>query len=291
VEHIRDELSGKAALSFCKQSANIEFLDEKRESTLKSLVITDPSSIHNGAWELHEPHTSQWLTRCPDYKDWIHGTTSLIWLYGIPGSGKTVLASFVIEDVKKLAKSSPGMGWAYYYFYFRREKDEVPHFLCWIINQLCRQSKQIPPEVLELHRHGGELSTESLLIALSAVLRDFQRVYLVLDALDESTNRRRLLDVLVKLPVNADFAKLQILAASREEPDIERALGPISTVISLNQNQWVENDIRLYIESCLCEDRKLRRWPEALRSEIEAALVKGAKGMYVLIEGTGREAL
>jgi Cdc6-like AAA superfamily ATPase len=242
-------------------------------------VITDPSSNHNGAWSLREPNTGKWLIRSPDYVDWMKGSTSFLWLYGIPGSGKTILASFVVEDVKEFCKSTALNGWAYYYFYFRREKDEVPHFLCWVINQLCRQSKYIPPEVQELHRHGGEPGTASLLIALSAVLTGFQQVYLILDALDESTNRPQLLDVLIKLSSDANFAKLRILATSRKEQDIERALRGISTVISLNQNQWVDNDIRFYIQSRLREDRKLSRWPEALRSEIEVALVKGAMGM------------
>lgn len=207
------------------------------------------------------------------------GLTNFLWLYGIPGSGKTILASFVVEDVKEICKSTALNGWAYYYFYFRREKDEVPHFLCWVINQLCRQSKYIPPEVQELHHHGDQPGTSSLLIALSAVLKGFQQVYLILDALDESTNRPQLLDILIKLSSDANFAKIQILATSRKEQDIERALRGISTVISLNQNQQVDDDIRFYIQNRLREDRKLSRWPEALRSEIEVALVKGAMGM------------
>ena len=243
----------------------------------------DPSSNHNEAWGLREPHTGRWLTRSPDYDDWVRGSTNLLWLHGIPGSGKTILASFVVEETRGLCKSTSlnGIGHAYYYFYYRREKDEVPNFLRWVINQLCRQSANIPTEVHQLHRDGGQPSIASLLMALFAVLREFQRVYLVLDALDESTNRKDLLDVLIKISSDANFAKLRILATSRRELDIERALGDISIVISLTHNQWVDDDIRLYVQNHLREDRKLSRWPEALRTEIETSLVRGAKGMYV----------
>jgi hypothetical protein len=48
------------------------------------------------------------------------------------------------------------------------------------------------------------------------------------------------------------------------------------------QNPRVDEDIRLYIQNQLCEDRKFSHWPKSLRAEIETALVKGAKGMYVL---------
>ncbi|KAH0553118.1 hypothetical protein GP486_006694 [Trichoglossum hirsutum] len=259
--------------------------DEQHERILKWLIATDPSSNHVAACNLHEPHTGTWLTRSPDYKRWMEGSIRFLWLHGIPGSGKTVLTSFIIEEVKKFCSSSTSnnSAWAYYYFYFKREKDEAPQFLRWVINQLCRQSKYIPMEVRRLYSDGCEPTTESLLVALAAVLKRFQRVYLLLDALDESSNRPSLLDVLVNISstsVGNCFQKLTILAASRKELDIERALKNISTDISL-QNCWVDEDICLYIQNHIREDRKLNRWPEALRADIEAALAKGAQGMDV----------
>jgi Cdc6-like AAA superfamily ATPase len=246
-------------------------------------VATDPSPNHNRACDLHEPQTGTWLISSPEYEDWANGSTRFLWLHGIPGSGKTVLASFVVENVKQFCKTSAlhDTALAYYYFYFRRERDEASHLLRWVIAQLCRQSKCIPNQVRELYDAGVEPTTASLVTALSIVVRCFNRVYLVLDALDESSNRPNLLHVLLQVAGDADFEKIRLLALSRKETDIERVLERISMNISL-QNPRVDEDIRLYIQNQLCEDRKFSHWPKSLRAEIETALVKGAKGMYVL---------
>jgi hypothetical protein len=151
-----------------------------------------------------------------------------------------------------------------------------------VINQLCRQSSNISAKVRELHHDGDEPTVASLLVALSDVLDNFDRVYLVLDALDECHNRPNLLNTLVNIATNNAFTKIQILALSRKEPEIERATTGIFAVISLSNNRWVDEDIRAYIQSHISQDRKLNRWPQSLKDEIEAALMKGAKGMYVL---------
>jgi Cdc6-like AAA superfamily ATPase len=221
------------------------------------------------------------LTKAPEYENWKSCSTRFLWLHGIPGAGKTVLASFVFEDVKMFCKNVPsnGMGWAYSCCYFRREQDETPHLLRWVINQLCRQMKEVPVEVRELYDAGGQPTTADLVIALAAALRNFQRVYLVIDALDESLNRQNLLNFLIEIINDNNFEKVQLLAMSRKEIDIERAILEVSSDISLS-NSHVDKDIRVYIQNHLREDRKFSRWPEELRAEIEAALVKGAKGMY-----------
>lgn len=149
-----------------------------------------------------------------------------------------------------------------------------------MINQLCRQSKYIPTKVHAIHNDGGEPTIASLVAALTAVLGRFQRVYLVLDALDESSNRPRLLDMLIRIFSDNGFKKIKILTTSRKEFDIESALKDISVSISLD-NHWVNEDIRLYIRNHLRNDRRLGRWPEELREEIEKALVGGVQGMYV----------
>ena len=196
--------------------------------------------------------------------------------------GKTVLASFIFEDVKTFCKDSAleGTGWAYYYCYFGHKQEETPHLLRWVINQLCRQINAIPDEVRQLFLTGGSSKTHQLTVALGAVLRNYHCVYLVIDALDESLERDRILNLLIDILDDHSFKKLQVLATSRKELDIERALLNISVDISLS-NPYVDEDIRVYIQNTLRDNHKFSRWPEELRGEIEMALVKGAKGMYV----------
>lgn len=242
------------------------------------LVSTDPSPIHNTARNMHDPETGCWLTKSSQYTDWTSGSDRFLWIHGIPGAGKTVLASFIVEDVRQMCESSSKDGWAYYYCYYGREQDESPHLLRWILNQLCRQSGYIPDEVCELYRQGTQPRTANLLVTLSSILPRFRRVHVVLDALDESLDRQLLLNMLVRISHEDAFENVRFLVLSRKERDIEETLAGIFTILSLS-NCLVDEDIQVYIQSQLRSNSRFRHWPDSLLRQAEIVLVKGARGM------------
>jgi hypothetical protein len=232
------------------------------------------------ACQLHEPHTGQWLTRSPEYTGWKTLNTRFFWLHGIPGAGKTVLLSYIAEDIRNYCQThlADGFGSAYYYCHFSRGQDETPHLLRWFISQLCRQINGIPPEVRQLFREGTQPSTSRLLDVLAVVIQSFARVYLVVDALDESSERDKILTMLLRITKDENFQKIQLLTTSRKELDIERMISSVATGISLS-NPYLNEDIKSFVSSNLSEDYKFSRWPESLRLEIESALSAGANGM------------
>jgi hypothetical protein len=115
---------------------SISDADGELNQVLEWLVTTDPSPNHNNACELHEEHTGEWLINSPEYTGWLERRNRFLWLHGIPGAGKTVLASYVFQNVEALVEdSAPEVpGCAYYYCYFSRGQDESSHFLRWIIS-------------------------------------------------------------------------------------------------------------------------------------------------------------
>lgn len=257
-------------------------IDQESNAVFKWLVTTDPSSNHNRACELHEDHTGQWLIRSAPYKDWLAASNRFLWLHGIPGAGKTILASFIVQNAQRFCEESDlnDIASVYYYCYFGRSQDETNPFLRWIISQLCRQLKYIPERLSMLSKRGLEPRTQDLLDVLTELVRKFRRVYIIVDALDESHDRRFLLNILIKLTSDEDYDKISLLVLSREKRDIHHAFDGIGTSMSLS-NSHIDNDIRVYIEGELRIDRKLSRWPDSLKRDIRDALVKGANGMYV----------
>lgn len=242
------------------------------------LVTTNPSSNHNSACHLHEEHTGQWLTNSPEYADWKSEKSRFLWLHGIPGAGKTVLLSYIAEDIRKLCMKTESSASVYYYCYFAHNQDETAHFLRWVISQLCRKIGGVPPEVRKLFREGVQPTPQKLLDILGAVAENFSCVYITIDALDESLNRETILKTLCRIIETKNLTSIQLLATSRKELDIERTLLPVVEELSLS-NLYVDEDIRTYVKSRLREDPKFSKWPASLRSETESALVKGAKGM------------
>ncbi|KAH8901751.1 hypothetical protein GQ53DRAFT_851860 [Thozetella sp. PMI_491] len=118
------------------------------------LECTNPSPLQNSALGKHEYHTSAWLLRSPEWLTWLTqaGPSRLLWISGIPGPGKTVLASYLIEHLKRMCNDTAEIGTVYYYCHYPHAQNEAAPFLRWNIGQLCRQAKWMPDTVQMLHR-------------------------------------------------------------------------------------------------------------------------------------------
>jgi hypothetical protein len=220
------------------------------------------------------------MLRSLDWTNWLEGKIGCIWIYGIPGAGKTVLASHLIEKIKEHCERSTTKkcAYVYYYCYFGHNQEEAAPFLRWTINRLCRQADLIPTYLYKLYKHGGEPSLEELLCALEAILDAFDNTYIVTDAIDESMPRDDLLRVLRDLATDSRFQKVQLLSTSRQYIDIEKVMQQISVSVSMC-NPLLDEDIKLYVRSQLHSNPKFKHWPLHLREEVVEALSTGAKGM------------
>ncbi|KAK9800034.1 hypothetical protein SCARD494_01827 [Seiridium cardinale] len=238
--------------------------DNHRHEFYRWLERTDPSSLHNRSLRLVEDGTCTWILRSPDWSDWLAKRFRCIWLHGIPGAGKTILASYLVNTVKDHCNkaTTSKLAFAYYYCYFGHNQDEAAPFLRWLITQLCRQLKAIP------HTHITYSSRD-----VSPVYPSFSH------AVDESKPRDDILKVIRDLACDARFHNLQILATSREYVDIERVLAGISRPVSMS-NPFIAEDIRSYVHTTLQTNDKFKRWPQQLLTKVEEALSAGAKGMF-----------
>jgi hypothetical protein len=220
------------------------------------------------------------MLRSLEWINWLDGKTRCVWIYGIPGAGKTVLASYLIENIKKHceAATTRKCAYIYYYCYFGHNQEETAPLLRWTISQLCRQAKLVPISLNKLYEHGGQPSLLQLLHVLEATLEAFDHLYMVIDAIDESKPRDDLLSVLRDLTTDSRFQKVQLLVTSRQYIDIEKAMEPISVPMSM-MNSLLDEDIKLYIGSTLETNPKFKHWPQFLLDEVLEVLSGRAKGM------------
>ena len=211
----------------------------------------------------------------------MNSTGRCLWVHGIPGAGKTVLASYAIRQVIRTLKESGDANsiCAYYYCHHAHNQDEATPFLRWIVSQLCRAAKRVPEPLYETHRLRRLPGIDALLQHLGSILDHFSSVFIVIDALDESQPRETLLRVIRNISGDARFVKIRLLVTSREYADIEREMLSIATPLSMS-NSFVQEDIRRVIAACLRSNSVFQQWPEAFRAEVEKALSSGAKGMF-----------
>lgn len=222
------------------------------------------------------------------WKTDISPVSSWIWLYGIPGCGKTILSSTVIQDVFQHCEGDPGKAFAYFYFDFNDAEKQKPELMVQaLIYQLSEQCVKIPVPLEALYtscdKGNRQPSIDALMSVLQHMVLEFPQPYLILDALDECAQRDELLDILEQI-AGWQLDTMHVLMTSRKEQDIESSLLVIvdpKHAICL-QSQIVDKDIRKFVHQKLSDDKSLKRWHKStdIRQEIETTLIQGAHGMY-----------
>lgn len=183
-------------------------------------------------------------------------------------------------------ESDPTSALAFFYFDFRdQQKQEVPDFLRSLIARLCKGQQQLPESIKALYERYSDQeapsSVQVLLKAFTSVIETPGQKYVIVDALDECTDRGELLEVLTEIAAVqlSNAGKLHILVTSRQDRDILQGLKGIATqTISLGGSK-IDDDIAVHIHSQIEKQPKLRRWPDQVKSEIERKLVERANGM------------
>jgi hypothetical protein len=286
-ENAHDRLRSAAILKNKKGRSQAQ---EKRLGKICGwLSAPDPSTNYHKAHKQRQADTGLWLLESPTFQRWKENAASRLWLYGIPGCGKTILSSTIIEHLLERCQDDSGMVTAYFYFDFNDAQKQDPEMmLCSLLRQLLQRSVTIPKDVDALFSscdNGRRRpSVHALLEATQQAAQDFTQVYVVLDALDECTQRSELMDVL-GLVAGWRLDSLHLLMTSRKERGIESALENYvdeRDTVCL-QRDVVDQDIQRYVRQRLRDDKGLAKWNKdaAIRQEIEAALMRGAQGMYV----------
>jgi len=246
--------------------------------------MNDPSTNHNEARSKHQPTTGEWFLRSDGFLSWTEGNTVSIWLHGIPGAGKTVLCSTIIEHVTALCRSNSPQGrCAYFYFDFNnREKQTAVGMLRSTICQMC--VPVLPPEVDSLYTSCGEGTRDpglqDLLEAFISILRSPRRTYVILDALDECSEWRKLLSVLTQILATSPDS-VRLLVTSRKVSEIaEDLLKTPSLVMDLRNTGGLTEDINTHVNATLEHDMRLRKWAPGIKEQMHYAIVQGSDGMY-----------
>jgi hypothetical protein len=136
----------------------------------------------------------------------------------------------------------------------------------------------VPTELASSYDQGRTPGDRKLLLILENVLRHFDTVFLVVDALDETKPQQPLLELMRTLVSEPRFRNIQLLTTSREHRDIEEVMSGISISVPMDHD-IIRHDIRAFVRSLIEKGREFRRWPRSLRNNVEDRLTHGANGM------------
>ncbi|KAH8979087.1 hypothetical protein EDB92DRAFT_2074137 [Lactarius akahatsu] len=268
--------------------------NQVRESLRRWVTPPDPSTNHNIACGIQHGGTAQWFFRGGIFGNW-RSTGSLLWIYGKPGSGKSILCSAIIQDIQTLRKAGLA-SIAYFYFDFRDlDKQNRRNLLPSLLVQLSSQSGprcDILHRLYLEHEEGSQAPSEAALIQClkdMLTIPNQPPIYIILDALDECPNSRGIptpreeVLTLVKDLVNLRLPHLHICVTSRPEFDIRATLGPLALhSVSLHDQSGQKKDIVDYVHSVVYSDSEtmMKKWREGDKKMVVEALSEKADGMF-----------
>ena len=171
------------------------------------------------------------------------------------------------------------------YFYFdcndtgKRNHDALIRSL---ITQLAAQSDSTLQPLLNLYESYRNKKTavdeKDLVAALQNIILTFHTVFIVFDALDESSDCDEVL-AFIRTTQEWELSRLHILATSRQLESIEESFeGIVSHKFCLHESRQ-NTDIAVYINDNLANDKTLTRWPPEIRRQIQQVLVAEEDGM------------
>ncbi|KAN0081988.1 hypothetical protein V8E54_003286 [Elaphomyces granulatus] len=258
---------------------------EYRRKLLGWLSPIDYAELQSDTLRNREAGTGEWFLKSTPFIEWLEGKKKTLFCPGIPGSGKTMIASIVVNHLKARFPDDK-TGHAFLYCIYKRQENQgVDNLLASLLGQLALRKKAIIPEAIlewyNKHLEGEKpgLSRDEICVALGKIIRTYSRTFVIIDALDECKTDQignKLLSEVYKLQEGSDV-RLMVTFRPSIEPE------PPSSMTKLEIRAYKE-DIEQYLSSRICELRIVVRRSNELQRKIKDRISTLVDGMFLLAQ-------
>ena len=195
-------------------------------------------------------------------------------------------SSAIIHDLLQRFNSAT----AYFFFDGRDSQkdlqlhDKLIRSLIWQFSLKCKDG--VPKVLVNLYARCGnghqEPTLDDLWITLHRILDGFSSTFIILDALDECTEREKTLNWIQTFILEKDInLGLHLIVTSRPEPQIEDKFKSYHCLDLVEESE--NHDLVAYVDYQLQNDSDLQKWNPETQEQIKLTLMKQADGMYVFI--------
>ena len=234
--------------------------------------------------------TGLWLLRDPLFQSWTQSSNDscqdsrLLWIYGLPGAGKTVLSSTLIEHLQsgKVPAKTEDCKVAYFYGSSIQQTHRTAFNICAsALSQLLVQIKEVPGPLLEGHqiaKHHGRskiCEADEVFNIFKQIVAALPAVFLVIDSLDECTDLMSIVSWLEDAVQSA--LSLHVVCLSRDTMSIRKSLQHHPTIRM--DAASMKGDIDAYLALAI---NTLPSIEYSFRSLILNTLSDRAEGMFLL---------
>lgn len=267
IERVRD---GKMALDVL---AWLSAAEDSQEDYLHQLA--DHRQLGTCNWILEHDQVNLWTED--------EGADAILWMTGIPGSGKSFLCSLLIDHLQ----TRKSLTTAYYFCGQNACNNSCVNLLRTVAIQVLRQNMDLAPLVHQAYlEKGSSRSSQGMKKMLREMFSNIASIRLILDGIDECDRplQHEILKTLVDLQ-KATGGSCRLLISSRREPQINKEL-PRKIEFPLNGRNT--EALQLYIQKSVEDlfgdlEDTLPGLRARLFGRVSERLREGAKGMFLWV--------
>ncbi|KAM0704420.1 hypothetical protein Q7P35_008654 [Cladosporium inversicolor] len=250
----------------------------------KKLFITDPtidraSLIGNKGQAVRG--TCEWILATKEYKEWLRGDTPpLLWIWGGPGKGKTMLSLFISHALEKEHKTM---------YFFCSAGDEKRGTAVAVVRGLLWHLTGLFPDLSrKLRGKFADCSADALTSRRTLWTRFCElikalgpeRLYCIIDGLDEcdEDSHQWLMDQFVSMNSSGDSSNFKVAVVSRGSaklPDVNQIR------LDHEYSEEVRSSVRIFVKSKAKDLIRQFEFDEASSKDLESKLAVGAQGIFL----------
>jgi Cdc6-like AAA superfamily ATPase len=229
--------------------------------------------------------TGEWVLKSDEFQQWLARRNKTLFCPGIPGAGKTIISSIVVDHLHKAFGNDPAIGIAYVYCNFQQQHEQKSSdLIVSLLKRLVQGRPSIPDAVKDLYSHHKPKETrpspDEILSALHSVAALYSKTFIVIDALDECQvsheGRGKFLQEIFNL--QAKISGVNVFATSRFIQEIENKFAG-----SMRLEIYAKDaDVQRYLDSKLQNFQSFVLKNPSLQTEVKSKIAKAADGMYAL---------
>ncbi|KAI9731134.1 MAG: hypothetical protein M1834_005327 [Cirrosporium novae-zelandiae] len=278
---------------FLKQSVSTSEMQQQIQLDDKQTITDWISPIdyaiqYTDFIKVRQEETGLWLIESPEFQTWLKTPKTTLFCPGIPGAGKTMMATTVIEYLWNTfaVEETENIGVSFLYCNFKRQNEQtIDDLVAALIKQLIQEQPLVPGCVKNLydthHDRKTRPSLSELLKTLGLVIDTYPTVFIIVDALDECSIIDRIrvdfLDNILKLQLHGD---IRLLLTSRFVPDITEKLETKPTL----EVKASDADVRKYVRAYLPKLGKCVLNSVDLQEKIISTIIEAVEGMHLYID-------
>lgn len=172
------------------------------ETVLKWISPLDFRALQNSTQRRPLSGTGSWFFNNPQVRGWSDCRTKMLWCHGIPGAGKTVLATALFQQLQEKHIGANVAVLIAYCSFDDANTHSSSNIVSSFLRQLIEKHGRISDPVRKLYtdhtQHGEQSrpSQEKLVEALSSELETFDKAFIIIDGLDELRENKQKVELL-----------------------------------------------------------------------------------------------